>query len=93
MAHKRAAAHIIDIDVYYITDSPRAVCVTDGSTHVNVFNLPVMNRYWLAKSLVDFEISGDWQVLRPEGVKVMDCIVTLPEWLAVEKGLEGSVKS
>lgn len=91
---RRTNMAVVDIDVYYITDSPKAICITDGSTYWtgggNGKGYQVVNRYWLPKSQVEFECKGSLRIETIEKLSVMDCIVTLPKWLCEEKNLEDS---
>lgn len=86
---------LVDIDVYYITDSPKGICITDGSTFwtggAKGSGREIVNRYWLPKSLIEYECGKTWRHETVEKIRVCDVVVTLPVWLCEEKKLDRSV--
>lgn len=90
-----AKKQVVDVDVYFIQDSEKAIQVTDGSTFwtggSNGRGYEMVNRYWLPKSQIEYELRGAWRHETKEKIRVCDVIVTLPTWLCEEKRLDGSV--
>lgn len=78
------ASGLTDLTLGLITERIASICVTDGTVENKMVEgraVPIRNDYWLPKSMVEYERTGKKVDGFPE------VTVTLPEWLATEKGL------